>query len=153
MSFYLPKSPTAWFLNYHRALLGLSKKKKNEVHWHGLVTVEGIDKNPNASYLWFVISTLPYCSIQSLPTMMLCTQHVGFVHVYASPCLENKNQKPRGKKKRETLFCFKSAFVSNAITQDNKSKGWTSLSSKTSKPLLMLTHNKIGYCLTFLVIS
>lgn len=66
---------------------------------------------------------------------------------------KTKTKNPGEKKKRETLFCFKSAFVSNAITQDNKSKGWTSLSSKTSKPLLMLTHNKIGYCLTFLVIS
>lgn len=47
-----------------------------------------------APYLWFMISTLPYCSIQSLPTMMLCTQQVGFVHVYASLCLKN-NPKPR----------------------------------------------------------
>lgn len=47
-----------------------------------------------APYLWLTISTLPYCSIQSLPTMMLCTQQVGFVHVYASLCLQN-NPKPR----------------------------------------------------------
>ena len=88
--------------------------------------VEGIDKNPKASYLWFVISTLPYCSIQSLPTMILCTQQVGFVHVYASLCLKNKNKKPTTQKsKREVLFRLKSAFVSNTITQGDNSGGWT----------------------------
>ena len=40
------------------------------------------------SYLWLSISTVPYCSIQSFPKMMLCTQHIGFVQVYASLCLE-----------------------------------------------------------------
>lgn len=34
-----------------------------------------------ASYLWLISSTFPYCSIHSWPTMMLWTQHVGFVHV------------------------------------------------------------------------
>ena len=38
-------------------------------------------------YLWLTISTVPYCSIQSFPKIMLCTQHIGFVHVYASLCL------------------------------------------------------------------
>lgn len=33
------------------------------------------------SYLWLITSTFPYCSIHSWPTMMLWTQHVGFVHV------------------------------------------------------------------------
>lgn len=38
-------------------------------------------------YLWLIISTVPYCSIHSLPRMTLCTQQKGFVHVYASLCL------------------------------------------------------------------
>lgn len=32
-------------------------------------------------YLWFTISTVPYCSNHSLPIITLCTQQVGFVHV------------------------------------------------------------------------
>ena len=44
-------------------------------------------------YLWLTISTVPYCSIQSFPKMMLCTQHIGFVQVYASLCLLKKKKK------------------------------------------------------------
>lgn len=36
------------------------------------------------THWWLMISIVPYCSIHSWPTMMLCTQHVGFVHVKAS---------------------------------------------------------------------
>lgn len=43
--------------------------------------------DPRSVYLWLTISTVPYCSIQSLPRMMLCTQQKGLVHVYASLCL------------------------------------------------------------------
>ena len=32
-------------------------------------------------YLWFTISTVPYCSIQSFPIITLWTQQVGLVHV------------------------------------------------------------------------
>ena len=32
-------------------------------------------------YLWFTISTVPYCSIQSFPIITLCTQQVGLVQV------------------------------------------------------------------------
>lgn len=39
---------------------------------------------------------VPYCSIHSCPTMMLCTQHVGLVHVYASLCLEGNTGALRG---------------------------------------------------------
>lgn len=88
------------------------------------MTVEGIDKNPKASYLWFVISTLPYCSIQSLPTMILCTQHVGFVHVYASLCLKNKNPKPR-KINEKRYFVLKGHL--------------------SQMPLLRITNQKTGY--------
>lgn len=75
-----------------------------------MMTTEGKYKYPKASYLWFVISILPYCSIQSLPTMILCTQQVGFVHVYASLCLKNKNKTNTQKNKQEVLikcFCLK----------------------------------------------
>lgn len=39
-------------------------------------------------YLWFTISTVPYCSIHSFPIITLCTQQVGFVHVQISLCLQ-----------------------------------------------------------------
>lgn len=32
-------------------------------------------------YLWFKISTVPYCSIHSFPMITLCTQQVGLVQV------------------------------------------------------------------------
>lgn len=32
-------------------------------------------------YLWFRISTVPYCSIHSFPMITLCTQQVGLVQV------------------------------------------------------------------------
>lgn len=34
-----------------------------------------------ACYLWFKISTVPYCSIHSFPIITLWTQQVGFVQV------------------------------------------------------------------------
>lgn len=80
-----------------------------------MMTIKATDNYPKVSYLWFVISTLPYCSIQSLPTMMLCTQQVGLVHVYASLCLQNKNETNTQKNKREILFGLEERFVSNAI--------------------------------------
>lgn len=43
-------------------------------------------------YLWLIISTVPYCSIQSFPKMILCTQHIGFVHVYTSLCLQENHR-------------------------------------------------------------
>lgn len=39
-------------------------------------------------YLWLSISTVPYCSIHSFPSMTLCTQQLGLLHVYASLCLD-----------------------------------------------------------------
>jgi hypothetical protein len=43
-------------------------------------------------YLWLITSTLPYCSIHSWPTMMLWTQQVGFVQVYASLHLQRERE-------------------------------------------------------------
>lgn len=49
-------------------------------------------------YLWLTISTVPYCSIHSFPSMTLCTQQLGLLHVYASLCLD---ENCRGRKKEE----------------------------------------------------
>ena len=112
------------------------------------MTTEGIGEDDEASHLWFVISMLPYCSIQSFPTMMLCTQQVGFFHVYASLCLENKKKTKAQKNKWEVLLCLKkkSAFASNAITQDNTSDCWRWLNSKTVKTLLVLITSLLHLC-------
>lgn len=37
--------------------------------------------------VWLTTSIVPYCSIHNFPTIMLCTQQLTFVHVYASPHL------------------------------------------------------------------
>lgn len=53
--------------------------KSFEAHPAGLKVKTAL--NP---LLWLTTSIVPYCSIHSLPTMMLCTQQLTFVHVYAS---------------------------------------------------------------------
>lgn len=51
-------------------------------------------------YLWLTISTVPYCSIHSFPSMTLCTQQLGLLHVYASLCLdENCRGEKKGRKR------------------------------------------------------
>ena len=55
--------------------------------------------------------------------MMLCTQQVGLVHVYASLCLQNKNKTNTHGNKQEVLFCSdKSDLTQMPLTEDNKSE-------------------------------